>query len=129
MSTLHSQVHAHSARSSSRDKNDDAESTQAQLAALRAQVAGQLVAPDREDALYAYVEDALAPLEKGVRRVERRVGRLRVGHKELEASPNGIADGSSKTKSKTVFVPVSPASSSPTRSAFALVTSRFSPPP
>ncbi|KAJ7318350.1 hypothetical protein DFH08DRAFT_892378 [Mycena albidolilacea] len=62
-STLHSQVHAHPARSSSsRDKNDDAESTQAQLAALRAQVAGldlavaQLAAPDREDALYAYVE-------------------------------------------------------------------------
>ncbi|KAJ7833007.1 hypothetical protein B0H14DRAFT_1170116 [Mycena olivaceomarginata] len=39
-STLHSQVHAHPARSSaSRDKNDGAESTQAQLAALRAQVA------------------------------------------------------------------------------------------
>ncbi|KAJ7795327.1 hypothetical protein B0H14DRAFT_3496065 [Mycena olivaceomarginata] len=135
-STLHSQVHAHSARSSSsRDKNGDAESTQAQLAALRAQLArlelavAQLAAPDREDALYAYVEDALAPLEKGVRRVEKRVGRLRAGRKELEASPNGIADGSSKSKSKTVFVPASPASSSPTRSAFALVTSWFTPPP
>ncbi|KAJ7875480.1 hypothetical protein B0H14DRAFT_3437035 [Mycena olivaceomarginata] len=92
-STLHSQVHAHSARSSSpRDKNDGAESPQAQLAALRAQVArlelavAQLAAPDREDALYAYVEDALAPLEKGVRRVERRVGRLRAERKELEGA-------------------------------------------
>ncbi|KAJ7318358.1 hypothetical protein DFH08DRAFT_1086595 [Mycena albidolilacea] len=101
-STLHSQVHAHSPRSSSsRDKNADAESTQAQLAALRAQVAhlelavAQLAAPDWEDALYAYVEEALAPLEKGVRRVERRVGRLRAGRKELEGvSKDPIGSGS-----------------------------------
>ncbi|KAJ7718033.1 hypothetical protein B0H14DRAFT_637068 [Mycena olivaceomarginata] len=68
-STLHSQVHAHSPRSSSsRDKNGDAESTQAQLAALRAQVARLELAVAQLAALYAYVEDALAPLEKGVRR-------------------------------------------------------------
>ncbi|KAJ7794736.1 hypothetical protein B0H14DRAFT_3496741 [Mycena olivaceomarginata] len=134
-STLHSQVHAHSARSSSsRDKNGDAESMQAQLAALRAQVArlelavAQLAAPDREDALYAYVEDALAPLEKGVRRVERRVGRLRAGRKELEgASPShsgSVAGASgSKSKSKTIFVPAQP--TFPHTTAFALVSSGF----
>jgi hypothetical protein len=131
-STLHSQVHAHSARSSppSRDQNADAESTQAQLAALRAQVARlelavtQLAAPDREDALYAYVEDALAPLEKGVRTVERRVGRLRAGRKELEgASQSHSSASSSKSKSKTIFVPAQP--QYPHTTAFALVSSWF----
>ncbi|KAJ7875476.1 hypothetical protein B0H14DRAFT_3130660 [Mycena olivaceomarginata] len=131
-STLHSQVHAHPARSSSspRDKNDGAESTQAQLAALRAQVArlelvvAQLAAPEREDALYAYVEDALAPLEKGVRRVERRVGRLRAGRKELEgASQSHSSASSSKNKSKTIFVPAQP--QFPHTTAFALVSSWF----
>ncbi|KAJ7795322.1 hypothetical protein B0H14DRAFT_107352 [Mycena olivaceomarginata] len=130
-STLHSQLHAHPARSSSsRDKNGDAESTQAQLAALRAQVAclelavEQLAAPDREDALCAYVEDALAPLEKGVRRVERRVGRLRAGRKELDgASPSHSSASSSTSKSKTIFVPAQPKFPHPT--AFALVSSWF----
>ncbi|KAJ7693115.1 hypothetical protein B0H14DRAFT_3905950 [Mycena olivaceomarginata] len=139
-STLHSQVHAHSARSSppSRDQNADAESTQAQLAALRAQVArlelavAQLAAPDREDALYAYVEDALAPLEKGVRRVERRVGRLRAGRKELvgasqSASPAAGASSSGKSRSKTIFVSAQP--QFPHTTAFALVSSWFGGPP
>ncbi|KAJ7832999.1 hypothetical protein B0H14DRAFT_3871739 [Mycena olivaceomarginata] len=86
-STLHSQVHAHPVRSSSsRDKNADAESMQAQLAARLELAVAQLAAPDREDALYAYVEDALAPPEKGVRRVERRVGRLRAGTSESHSS-------------------------------------------
>ncbi|KAJ7789814.1 hypothetical protein B0H14DRAFT_3161836 [Mycena olivaceomarginata] len=136
-STLHSQVHAHSARSSSlRDKNADAGSTQAQLAVLRAQVArlelavAQLAAPDRGDALYAYVEDALAPLEKSLRRVERRVGRLRAGRKELEgasqshsSSAAGASSSSSKSKSKTIFVPAQP--KFPHTTAFALVSSWF----
>ncbi|KAJ7787545.1 hypothetical protein B0H14DRAFT_3892996 [Mycena olivaceomarginata] len=135
-STLHSQVHAHSPRSSSsRDKSADAESTQAQLVALRAQVArlelavAQLAAPDREDALY---EDALAPLEKGVRRVERRVGRLRAGRKELEgasqsASPAAGASSSGKSRSKTIFVSAQP--QFPHTTAFALVSSWFGGPP
>ncbi|KAJ7787758.1 hypothetical protein B0H14DRAFT_3892889 [Mycena olivaceomarginata] len=87
---------------------------------------GAAGAPDREDALYAYVEDALAPLEKGVRRVERRVGRLRAGRKELEgASPShsSSAAGASKSQSKTIFVPAQP--TSPHTTAFALVSSWF----
>jgi hypothetical protein len=90
----------------------------------------QLAAPGREDALYTYVEDALAPLEKGVRRVERRVGRLRTGRKELEgASPShsspaaGASSSSSKSKSKTIFVPAQP--KYPHTTAFALVSSWF----
>ncbi|KAJ7787538.1 hypothetical protein B0H14DRAFT_279768 [Mycena olivaceomarginata] len=129
-STLHSQVHAHLARSSSsRDKNGDAESTQAQLAALRAQVArldlavAQLAAPDQEDAMYAYVEDALAPLEKGVRRVERRVGRLRAGRKELEGASQSHSSSAAGSKSKTIFVPAQP--QFPHTTAFALVSSWF----
>ncbi|KAJ7898583.1 hypothetical protein B0H14DRAFT_3424380 [Mycena olivaceomarginata] len=56
-STLHSQVHADSAHSLSRDQNNDTESTEVQFNALHAQVVrlelavAQLAAPDREDAL------------------------------------------------------------------------------
>jgi hypothetical protein len=85
----------------------------------------QLAAPGREDALYAYVEDALAPLEKGVRRVEWRVGRLRAGRKELEGASQSHSAGasSSKNKSKTIFVPAQP--QYPHTTAFALVSSWF----
>ncbi|KAJ7691103.1 hypothetical protein B0H14DRAFT_3175693 [Mycena olivaceomarginata] len=114
-STLHSQVHAHPARSSlsSRDKNGDAESTQAQLAALRAQVARLELAVAQ-----------LAATRPGgravrvVRRVERRVGRLRAGRKELEGAAQ-----SHSSKTKTVFVPAQP--KPPHTTAFALVSSWF----
>ncbi|KAJ7787551.1 hypothetical protein B0H14DRAFT_3505348 [Mycena olivaceomarginata] len=85
----------------------DAESAQAQLAALRTQVArlelavAQLAAPDREDTLYVYVEDALAPLEKGVRRVERRVGRLRAGRKELEGASQSHLSSAAGRRSRS----------------------------
>ncbi|KAJ7737178.1 hypothetical protein DFH07DRAFT_985756 [Mycena maculata] len=69
-STLHAHVHAHTAPTA--DPQVDA--LRAQVAKLEATVAKLA---QREDALYAFVEDAVAPLEKGVRRVERRVGKLR----------------------------------------------------
>ncbi|KAJ7693717.1 hypothetical protein B0H14DRAFT_3531062 [Mycena olivaceomarginata] len=126
-SALHSRVHAHSARSSaSRDKNDDAESTQAQLAALRAQVArlelavAQLAAPDRED--------ALAPLEKGVRRVERRVGCARGGRssrgrpRPIRARPR-VRVAAVRVKARRYSSPLKP--KFPHTTAFALVSSWF----
>ncbi|KAJ7818836.1 hypothetical protein B0H14DRAFT_3876867 [Mycena olivaceomarginata] len=120
------------------NKNTDAESTQAQLAALRAQVArlelavAQLAVPDREDALYAYVEDARAPLEKGVRRVERCVGRLRAARKELEGRPSPIRARPRvrvpvRVKARQYSSPLS--RNIPPRRRFALVSSWFGGPP
>ncbi|KAK6977238.1 hypothetical protein R3P38DRAFT_3237615 [Favolaschia claudopus] len=89
-----------------------------ELASLRAQLArveqslADLVA--REEALYAYIEDAVAPLEKGVRRVERRVGKLKNNVKkqreEVIVLGNAGAGGKGKGKGKsgmtnTIFVP------------------------
>ncbi|KAF7344922.1 hypothetical protein MVEN_01654600 [Mycena venus] len=84
---------------------------------------------EREAAMYAYVEDALAPLEKGVRRVERRVGKLRAAKQELvavaaEASAKG---GGMTTTNNTIFVPA-PARARPT-TVQGLIGSWFSPSP
>jgi hypothetical protein len=109
-STLHALVHAHAAPTLDPHVAD----LRAQLAHLEATVA-QLV--QREEALYAYVEDAVAPLEKGVRRVERRVGKLRNAKKEL------VAAGTT-THTNTIFVPA-PAKRSPQ----SLIASWFASPP
>ncbi|KAK7022520.1 hypothetical protein R3P38DRAFT_2780533 [Favolaschia claudopus] len=93
-----------------------------ELASLRAQLArleqalADLTA--RDEALYAYVEDAVAPLEKGVRRVERRVGKLKSNVRKqreevivLNNSSTGAGKGKGKGKSggmtnaNTIFVP------------------------
>ncbi|KAJ6600352.1 hypothetical protein DFH09DRAFT_1355661 [Mycena vulgaris] len=87
-STLHAHVHAHAAPPHGADLAD----LRAHLARLEARLA------KREDALYAYVEDAVAPLEKGVRRMERRVGKLRA---KKERDPV-------TTTNNTIFVPAPP---------------------
>jgi hypothetical protein len=50
--------------------------------------------------LYAYVDDALSPLETGVRRVERRVGKLRTNAKSRPKETT--------TTNNTIFVPAQP---------------------
>ncbi|KAJ7899008.1 hypothetical protein B0H13DRAFT_2031337 [Mycena leptocephala] len=87
--TLHALVHTHAAPTLDPHVAD----LRAQLAHLEATVA-QLV--QREEALYAY---------KGVRRVERRVGKLRNAKKELAAA-------GATTHTNTIFVPA-PAKPSP----------------
>ncbi|KAJ6542940.1 hypothetical protein B0H19DRAFT_1380980 [Mycena capillaripes] len=95
-STLHARVHAHTAPAP----------PDPQLAELRAHVARleEVVKSmvEREDAVYAYVEDALAPLEKGVRRVERRVGKLRGAKKNGELAV--LTAGMAGATNKTIFV-------------------------
>ncbi|KAJ7622483.1 hypothetical protein FB45DRAFT_753270 [Roridomyces roridus] len=98
-SILHTQSHAYTAPPPPPPTAPDA-----QVAALTAQVAALEAAvarlTQREEALYTYVEDALAPLEKGMRRVERRVGKLRAARKaEQEPEPPVTPGGS------TIFVP------------------------
>ncbi|KAJ7145558.1 hypothetical protein C8R44DRAFT_972632 [Mycena epipterygia] len=90
-STLHAHVHAHTAPPPS----SATEELRAQVARLEADIARLA---RREEALYAYVEDALAPIEKGVRRVERRVGKLRTAKKERDAGVNTIFVPAQQTK-------------------------------
>ncbi|KAK7030036.1 hypothetical protein R3P38DRAFT_3188980 [Favolaschia claudopus] len=111
-STLHDQIHnttasASSRRPSSATKDEDLALLRAQLARVEQSLA-DLVA--REEGLYAYVEDALTPLEKGVRRVERRVGKLKNNVKKQREEVMVSAGGKGKGKGKsgmtnTIFVP------------------------
>ncbi|KAJ6458828.1 hypothetical protein C8R47DRAFT_1226857 [Mycena vitilis] len=93
-----SSIHACSGLKAVEDKTARLEATVARLA-------------QREDALYDYVKDALAPLEKGVRRVERRVDKLGSAKKNGElalltgGTGAGASAGSSGTKSNgTIFI-------------------------
>ncbi|KAJ7156229.1 hypothetical protein C8R46DRAFT_1040767 [Mycena filopes] len=93
-STLHTHIHAHAAPVPS--------ALTPEVLSLRKKVAALETAftrlAERDEALYAYVEDALAPIEKGVRRVERRVGKLRTNaKKELALPPQG--------RPNTIFMP------------------------
>ncbi|KAK6977231.1 hypothetical protein R3P38DRAFT_3295541 [Favolaschia claudopus] len=117
-STLHDQIHNTTASSSSHHRPSSA-TKDGELASLRAQLArleqalADLTA--RDEALYAYVEDAVAPLEKGVRRVERRVGKLKNNVKKQQevivSGSNPGAGGKGKGKGRsgggmnTIFVP------------------------
>ncbi|KAK7030040.1 hypothetical protein R3P38DRAFT_3353840 [Favolaschia claudopus] len=82
----------------------------AQLARLEKALA-ELTA--RDEALYAYVEDALTPLEKGVRRVKRREGKLKSNVKKQQevivsgSNPGtgGKGKGKGKSRMNTIFVP------------------------
>ncbi|KAJ7438068.1 hypothetical protein FB451DRAFT_1416507 [Mycena latifolia] len=93
MSTLHALVHAHStsaSASSSFSSSQQAEQAQAEVAAL-----------------VAYIDDALGPLEKGVKRVERRVDKLRA-MQGVPPGENGENGKGSRTNTNTVFVPAPP---------------------
>ncbi|KAJ7657685.1 hypothetical protein DFH06DRAFT_1327760 [Mycena polygramma] len=109
-----------------------------QLSALEAKVA-RLEATvarlaQREDALYGYVEDALAPIEKGVRRVERRVRKLCSARKNelafvtggMSVGGGGGGGGGGQGKG-TIFIP---APNTKTRaSPKSLIASWFGSPP
>ncbi|KAJ7446143.1 hypothetical protein FB451DRAFT_1567962 [Mycena latifolia] len=108
-STLHALVHAHSASASSSSLAQvEVEALRKQLARLEARVAAQ------DGALVAYVDDALAPVEKAVRRVERRVDKLRARQgvpllKTAVGERGEKGEGSrTNTNTNTVFVPAPP---------------------
>ncbi|KAJ7657656.1 hypothetical protein DFH06DRAFT_1327737 [Mycena polygramma] len=131
-STLHTYVHtlpsfpSPSSSTSPAAMDGQMAELQGKVARLEATVARLA---QREDALYGYVEDALAPIEKGVRRVERRVGKLRSARKngELALLTAGGA-GTSGTKSNgTIFIPA-PATKS-RASPQSLIASWFGSPP
>ncbi|KAJ7085448.1 hypothetical protein B0H15DRAFT_846967 [Mycena belliarum] len=118
-STLHAHVHAHTAPPAPHPDTPELDALRARLAALEARL------ETREDSLYAYVEDAVAPLEKGVRRIERRVGKLRTKDKQpaLTHSSNTIFVPAQRTPSllaswfapPTPMPPPVPVLASPTR--------------
>ncbi|CAK5271003.1 unnamed protein product [Mycena citricolor] len=93
-STLHARVHAHTAPAGP----DPALALE--LSDLKAQVARLetviMRMSQRDAELYAFVEDALQPLEKNVRRMERRVGKLRAAQQQRKDT-NGAAGATPKT--------------------------------
>ncbi|KAJ7795335.1 hypothetical protein B0H14DRAFT_107654 [Mycena olivaceomarginata] len=111
------------------------ESPQAQLAALRAQGARLELAwrswprPTGRARCTRTSRTRSPPLEKGVRRVERHVGRLRAGRKELEgASPSHSSSAAGvrvpvRIKARRYSSPAQP--KYPHTMAFALVSSWF----
>ncbi|KAJ7019732.1 hypothetical protein C8F04DRAFT_1275954 [Mycena alexandri] len=103
-SILHAHVHAHSAPfpSSSNTLNPELLDLRKKVFALETALARLA---KRDEALYAYVEDALAPIEKGVRRVERRVGKLRTNAKKEALSLNAPSGSGGGTRPNTIFVP------------------------
>ncbi|KAJ7749675.1 hypothetical protein B0H16DRAFT_1551055 [Mycena metata] len=101
-SILHAHVHAHSAPSVSSTPSPELADLRKKVVALETALARL---SERDEALYAYVEDALAPIEKGVRRVERRVGKLRTSAKKEVLSLNAPGASGSGTRPNTIFVP------------------------
>ncbi|KAJ7615177.1 hypothetical protein B0H17DRAFT_1115912 [Mycena rosella] len=117
-STLHALVHTHPAppaphAAEIRELRDKLERLEQRLAA-------------REDALYGFVEDAVGPIERDVRRVERRVGKLRA--KELSAKElSAPAQDKGSTTAKTIFVPAPPKPTPPSLLAWLAPLSLSSP--
>ncbi|KAJ7438073.1 hypothetical protein FB451DRAFT_1570485 [Mycena latifolia] len=103
-STLHALAHSHSSPSPSSQVDAEVEALRNRLARLEARVAAQ------DGALVTYVDDALAPVEKAVRRVERRVNKLRTRQAvpHLKTSTAGAAAGEKGKSANTVFVPAPP---------------------
>ncbi|KAJ7500828.1 hypothetical protein B0H11DRAFT_2225213 [Mycena galericulata] len=126
-STLHTLIHSPPPPSShsysTHVEKGEFEELKSHLARLDAELR-KLRKENREamQAVEVYVEGALTPLEDGVRRVERRVGKLRAASKSGRKGEigNGKVDG-------TIFVPV-PSSAAPSRQGVLGLLSWFAAP-
>ncbi|KAJ6489970.1 hypothetical protein C8R45DRAFT_1213359 [Mycena sanguinolenta] len=114
-STLHAIVHAHAAPPPS-PSDTDVTALKDQVRRLEATVKALV---ERDEAVYAYVEDALVPIERGVRRVERRVGKLK------SAAKKASVPEASASACNTIFVPAPPKPHAPTSLSLSFITSWF----